>query len=495
VATGAGADAAARLRDYVAPLADLRGVLALLSYDQETAMPRAGAEARAQQEATLTGIVHERMTAPELADLLDAADGAAGDDAALARVVRREAEKARRVPAELVREITLAANAGQEAWAKAREADDFAAFLPFLERNIELRREYAACFEADEPYDALLDDFEPGLHAAEVRTVFARLREELPALVAAAAERSAPPLPGPFDVAAPRRVVDMTLHRVGFDEESWVLGISNHPFSATPGLRDNRITTRFSEESLESLLSSLHEFGHGLYEAQIDPALARTPLGIGVSMAVHESQSRLWEIFVGMGLPFWRGVWPEVRDAFAGAGAGALELEEFVAGLNRVSPSLIRVDADPVSYPLHIVLRFELELELFSGGLAAADLPGAWRGGMRDLLGIEVPSDRLGVLQDVHWGFGAFGYFPTYALGTMLAAQIWERLRADRPGIDAEIEAGDFAPLRAWLAEHVHRHGSRLEPTDLIVAATGRPLDPEPYLAFARRRAEGVLGQ
>lgn len=491
MATGA----AAELREYLAPLSDLRGVLALLSYDQETAMPRAGAAARAQQEATIAGILHERMTAPRLAELLAAVDGTGeADDAALVRVVRRDAERARRVPAELVRDITLAGNAGQEAWMKAREADDFAAFLPFLERNIELRRQYAACFEADEPYDALLDDYEPGLKAADVRDVFARLRSDLPALVAAAAEHSPPPLTGPFDIEAQRRVVDVILRRVGFHDEAWVLATSAHPFSSSPGLHDNRITTRFAEDSLEALLSCLHEFGHGLYEAQVDPALARSPLGSGVSMAVHESQSRLWEIFVGMSLPFWRGVWPAVCDAFGGPPAG-LGLEAFVAGLNRVAPSLIRVDADPVSYPLHIVLRFELELALISGDLAARDLPGAWRDGMRELLGIEVPSDRLGVLQDVHWGFGAFGYFPTYALGTILAAQIWERARADLPELDAQLEAGDLAPLRDWLAEHVHRHGRRLEPKDLIVAATGRPLDAEPYLAFARDRAEGGPAQ
>lgn len=492
MATGTGTDAATRLRDYLAPLEDLRGVLALLSFDQETIMPPAAHAARGQQEATLTGLMHEGMTAPELTGLLEdvEASGPQGDDDALAREVRREADKARRVPAELVRQMTLAGSAGQEAWVKAREAGDFAAFLPFLERNVELRREYAACFAVAEAYDALLDDYEPGMLTGEVREAFAPLRAELPALVAAAAEHSAAPLSGPFPVDAQRRAVDMILRRVGFDERSWLLGVSAHPFSASPGHGDNRITTRFGEESLESLLSSLHEFGHGLYEAQVDPALARTPLGHGVSMAVHESQSRLWEIFVGMSLPFWRGAWKELCDCFGGAPAG-LGVEQFVAALNRVAPSLIRVDADPVSYPLHIVLRFDLELALISGDLAARDLPGAWRDGMRDLLGIEVPDDRLGVLQDVHWSFGAFGYFPTYALGTILAAQIWDVARGDLPGLDDQLEAGDLAPLRDWLGAKVHRHGKRMEPKELIVAATGRELDAGPYLAYARGRAEG----
>jgi carboxypeptidase Taq len=492
VATGA-ADPATRLREYLAPLEDLRGVLALLSFDQETVMPPAGHAARGQQEATLTGLMHDGMAAPALLELLDEVDtsGPQGDDAALAREVRREADKARRVPSELVRDITLAASAGQEAWVKARQDDDFAAFLPFLERNVELRRQYAACFDVAEPYDALLDDYEPGMLTSEVRAAFAPLRAELPALVAAAAERSAPPLEGPFPQDAQRHAVDSLLARIGFDKESWLLGVAPHPFSATPGPGDNRITTRFGEDSLESLLSCLHEFGHGLYEAQTDPALARTPLGHGASMTVHESQSRLWEVFVGMSLPFWRGAWGELCDAFGGPVAG-LDVEEFVARLNRVAPTLIRVDADPVSYPLHIVLRFDLELALISGDLAVRDLPAAWRDGMRELLGIEVPSDRLGVLQDMHWSFGAFGYFPTYALGTMLAAQIWDVVRSELGDIDAQMEAGDLAPLRAWLAERVHRHGKRMEPRELIRSATGRDLDAGPYLACARSRAAGA---
>jgi len=495
VATGAGTDPATRLREYLGPLEDLRGIASLLSFDQETVMPAAGHATRGRQEATLTRLMHEGMTAPVLTDLLDELDaaGADGDDAALAREVRREADKARRVPAELVEALTLAGSAGQEAWVKAREADDFAAFLPFLERNVALAREYAACFDVAEPYDALLDDYEPGMLTADVRDVFAQLRAEMPDLVGAAAERSAPALEGPFPIDAQRRAVDVLLARIGFDEESWLLGIAAHPFSSSPGRGDNRITTRYSEESLESLLSCLHEFGHGLYEAQIDPALDRTPLGHGASMALHESQSRLWEVFVGMSLPFWRGVWPELCECFGGL-PGGVDLEPFVAGLNRVAPTLIRVDSDPVSYPLHIVLRFDLEQALVTGDLAVTDLPGAWRDGMRDLLGIEVPTDRLGVLQDVHWSFGAFGYFPTYALGTILAAQIWAVARDEIADVDGQMEAGNLAPLRAWLAEKVHRHGKRMEPGELIRDVTGRGLDAGPYLEFARGRAEGRLG-
>jgi carboxypeptidase Taq len=495
VATGTGTDTLERLREHVAPLTDLGRVIQLLSFDQDTAMPPAGNASRGRQTATLSGLVHEGLTSPVLAELLEeievAGEELGGDDAALVRVVRRDAEKARRVPNELVQAMAVASSDGQEAWAAAREADDFAAFLPFLERNLALAREYAACFDVTEPYDALLDDHEPGMLTGEVREAFAPLRGELPALVAAAAAHSPGQPTGPFDLDAQRRAVDLLLRRIGFDDESWVLGVSAHPFSATPGRGDNRITTRFAEDSLESLLSCLHEFGHGLYEAQVDPALDRTPLGHGVSMAVHESQSRLWEIFVGMGLPFWRGAWPEFCEAFGGAPQG-MSVEEFVAAINSVAPTLIRVDSDPVSYPLHIVLRFDLELALVAGDLAPADLPAAWRDGMRDLLGVVPPDDRRGVLQDIHWAVGAFGYFPTYALGTVLAAQLWDVAQREVPGLDERIEAGDLGVLRDWLAEKVHRHGCRMTPSELIVSAAGRPLDAGPYLAYARGRAEGA---
>jgi carboxypeptidase Taq len=490
VATTAATEPLDELRAKLAPLADLRGLLELLQYDQETVMPPAGVAARAEQTATINGMLHDGLADPRIGELLVELTEREldGDDAALVRVVAKETDKARRVPAQLVRELTIAASRGQESWAKARQDDDFESFRPFLEHNVELKREYAACFDVAEPYDALLDDYEPGMLTDEVRAVFGPLREELPPLVADAAERSPGILTGHFEIEAQRRAVDLILKRVGFTDESWRLDVSTHPFSASPGYGDSRITTRFAEDSLESLLSSLHEFGHGLYEAQVDKDLARTPLGRGVSMSVHESQSRLWEIFVGMSVPFWRGVWPQFTEAMGGAPNG-LDPEGFVAALASVQPSLIRVDADPVSYPLHIVLRFELELALMSGDLAVADLPSAWRDGMRDLLGIEVPNDRLGVLQDIHWSFGAFGYFPTYALGTLLAAQIWDVARGELTDLDAQLEAGELGPLRDWLRERIHRYGKRLEVRDLIREATGRELDAGPYLAYARGRA------
>jgi carboxypeptidase Taq len=482
------------LRERLATIADLRGIVELLQFDQETTMPATGAAGRAEQMATLSGLLHANQTDPALADLLDAAGELEleGDNAALVRVARRDVEKARRVPPELVRALAHAASAGHTAWARAREADDFAAFQPTLEHNVELRTEYAACFDVAEPYDALLDDHDPGVPTAEVRAAFAPLRAELPGLVAAGAEHAPPPLRGPFPIEGQRRAVAMVLRRVGFDPASWVLGESSHPFSASPALGDNRITTRYSERNLDSISSALHEYGHGLYEAQLDPVLTRGALGRGASMSVHESQSRLWEVFVGQSPAFWRGAWPELVEGLGGPPDG-LDAEGFVRALTPVHPSLIRVEADPVSYPLHIILRFELEVAMLSGELAVADVPAAWRDGMHELLGCDVPDDRQGVLQDVHWSHAAFGYFPTYALGTVLAAQLWAAAQQAIGDLDDQLEAGDLAPLREWLGHHIHRQGRRLMQRDLIRGALGSDLEVEPYLAFARARAAGNL--
>lgn len=474
------------LRARLAEIEDLDAALRLLQFDQQATMPPAGAEARADAIATLSRLIHERQTAPELLELLGAAD----DGDPVARVARRDAAKALRVPRALIGALAHASAAGQDAWQAAREVDDFAAFRPYLERNIELLREYASCFEdeTDEPYDALLDDFEPGMRAADVRAAFAPLRDELPELVAAGAERPAPKLPAPFPIEGQRRAVRMILERLGFDDASWTLADSTHPFSSTIGHGDNRITTRYDERSLESVFSSVHEFGHGLYEAQIAPELARTPLAHGCSMTLHESQSRLWEVFVCGELPFWRGAW-ELLAAPLGGALDELGPEGLLAATGAVRRTPIRVDADPVSYPLHIVLRFDLELALISGELAVAELPAAWRDGMRELLGVEVADDRQGALQDIHWSACSFGYFPTYALGTMLAAQLWQAARAALPGLDGAIEAGELGPLHDWLRERVHRYGRTYEPREQIRVALGGDLDPQPYLAFARARA------
>jgi carboxypeptidase Taq len=479
------------LRDRLSELSDLGSLARLLAWDQRTMMPPEGAPARAQQVATLERIAHDLGTDEQLGAWLGAVegDGAKLDeiDADLVRLARRDYDRSRRVPTELATELARAGAEGQDAWQAARAADDFAAFVPALRRNVELARELARHLDPDgPPYDALLGLYDYGLTSERVGAIFARLAEELPAVVDAALQR---PAVEPLDVpvAAQQTAVEQVLARVGVSPDGWRVDVSAHPFTAWAGPRDTRVTTRYEDGQLESVLAALHEFGHGLYERQIDPALARTNLGSGTSMAVHESQSKLWENHVGR------------HPAFAAVIAAELTAAGFVieprplhAALVQVRRSLIRTSADEVTYPLHIVLRFELESALIDGRLDVADLPAAWNDGMRRLIGIEPPDDAHGVLQDVHWSAGAFGYFPSYALGCLIAAQLWEQLEADLGPQDAALGRGDVEAVRAWLAEHVHRHGRRLDTEPLLERATGRGLDPEPFLRHVRARVAPV---
>jgi carboxypeptidase Taq len=491
------------LRRRLGEIWDLRLTTWLLEWDQEVMMPRGGAAIRSEQLATLERITHERSISAELGRLLDELHPVEerldpdSFEASLIRVARRDWEKARHVPTELQGELARAAVEGFETWLVAREESSFARFRPALERNLELRRRYVECFDGyDDPYDILLDDFEPGLPTAEAEAVLQRLREALVPLVAeiAAAEPVEDGfLSGPFPIAGQKRFERELLGALGFEEASWRLDEIVHPAAYSFGTADIRITTRYSETSLETLFSGLHEFGHGLYERQIDPALNRTPLATGVSLGLHESQSRLWENLVGRGLPFWRRFHPRLAELFPEA-LGAVELDAFHRAVNRVAPSLIRVDADEVTYNLHIVLRFELERQLLAGTLSLDDLPEAWNAGMRAYLGVDVPDDAHGVLQDVHWSGGGIGYFPTYSLGNVISVQLWERLRQDHPDIDDQIEAGEFAPLRDWLREHVHRFGRMFTPRETLERAVGTGIDPEPYLAYLRGKVAALYG-
>jgi carboxypeptidase Taq len=477
------------LRTRLAEVTDLGRLGMLLAWDQEIAMPPAGAEWRAGQRATLERLSHERFVDDRIGELLEAAAPATPLDEDLLRVTRRDYDKARRVPADLVAEIVHAGATAREAWVRARAESDFALLEPHLRRNVELRRAYIACFpEVERPFDALIDDYEPGMRTGEIEDVLGRLRDGLVPLVAAARDGAgddALVAGGPFPADAQQRLVETVLRQVGVDEERWRLDVALHPFQATISPGDVRLTTRYADDDLDSLFGTLHEFGHGLYEANIDPELARTPLGGGVSSAVHESQSRLWENMVGRSLGFWRWCFPHLQAAFPERFAGR-DWADVHRAVNAVKPTLIRVSADEVTYGLHIVLRFELELGLFEGDLDVADLPGAWRERMRAYLGLEVPDDADGVLQDIHWAEGLFGYFPTYALGNVIAGQLWARVTADVPDLEERFARGDFAALSAWLAEHVHGHGRRLTPSELVARVTGGPLDPEPYLEYLR---------
>jgi carboxypeptidase Taq len=480
------------LRERLAELADLGAIEMLLGWDQLVMMPADGAPARAAQLGTLARLTHELATAEDVGDWLDELADAELEplDRDVVRLARRDWERARRVPDELAAELARAGTDGQERWAAARARDDFGAFAPALERNVRLAREYAACVAEDGQgaYEAMLADYDFGLTTGQLRRLFGRLAELLPPLVAEASLRT-PSRRLAIPVAAQELAVAGIMRRLGVEASSWRVDVSAHPFTAWVGARDSRVTTRYGDGQVESLLSSIHEYGHALYERQIDPALERTNLGSGTSMSIHESQSKLWENHVARS-PAFAHVLARELDA----GGFEVRPADLHATLVGVEPTLIRVSADPLTYPLHIVLRFELELALIEGDLTVAELPAAWREGMRRLLGVEVPSDALGCLQDVHWAAGSFGYFPSYALGCLIAAQMWETMQAELGDLEAGLGRGEVEPIQRWLGERVHRHGRRLDTTELVREATGRDMEIEPFLRHVRPLAEGGAG-
>jgi carboxypeptidase Taq len=473
-------------------LSDLGHAGQIMAWDQQVVMPPGGGPARGAAMGTIRRLAHDRLVAPELGALLDAAGP---EDALLVRAVRREHERASRVPGELAEEITRAGSEGYEIWLAARRDNDFAQFEPALRRNVELARRYADCFpESEHPYDALLDRFEQGATAKEVSALFTRLREGLVPLLSKIALRPDPPgLKGDFPVAAQRDLGLEIVTAMGYDPAAWRIDDAVHPFASSPGVNDVRITSRFDDHSLTGLFALMHETGHGLYEHGVDPALARTTLDSGVSLGVHESQSRLWENLVGRSPAFWRHWLPRLRERFP-LTLRDVSLDAFIRAINVVRPTLIRVEADEVTYSLHVILRFELELALIDGSLDVGDLPAAWAAKMQQFLGISVPDDLHGVLQDIHWSEGIIGYFPTYAIGNVLAAQLWRVVNAELPGLEDDIARGEYDALRTWLREKIHRHGCTLTPAELIEQAVGGPLDPAPMLEHLGAKYGGLYG-
>jgi carboxypeptidase Taq len=485
------------LKTRLAQVTDINRVRRILGWDMQVMMPAAGAGARGEQQATLDRIAYDIFTAPETGRLLeelrsyeDSLDPDS-DDASLLRVSRKDFEKTVRIPADLRTEIVKAGTEGFMAWRLARPANDFESFRPHLEHHMELRRRYVELFpEADEPYDVLLDDYERGMKASEVRVVFDRMKEELVPLVAEARElygdddgTLARAFPKDKQEAMAREIIDLFGHR----ENSWRLDPTVHPFASGGGVDDIRITTKYEPTGLESFFASMHEYGHGLYEHQVAPELDRTPLGGGVSLGMHESQSRMWENLVGRSRPFWRFFYPRLQERFSPL-LDDVDEETWFRAVNIVQPSLIRIAADEITYNMHIILRFELEQDLLAGNVEPRDLPSEWNRRMDEYLGIEVPSDADGVLQDMHWGTGTIGYFPTYSLGNVMSVQIWERIKEDLPDLDDRLERGEFAPLREWLGEHIHKHGRKFTPQETLERAVGSRIDPEPYLAYLRQK-------
>jgi carboxypeptidase Taq len=492
------------LRTTLAEITDLAQAGAILHWDQQTMMPPRGAAVRAEQLATLGRIAHDRFTDPQVGRLLDQLTGFEEQhefdsfEASLIRVTRRDWEKACKVPSDLRAEISRASTLGFPVWVEARQRNDFATFLPVLRKNLDLSKRYVECFEGtyDEPYDALLDDYEPGMRTALVRETFDYLKEHQGPLMREVAGADGVPRPPErtFSLELQKQFELEVAKRFGFNDQSWRLDPTIHPFASGGGIQDIRITTRYFENNLDGLFATMHEFGHGLYENQIDPGLERTPLGHGASLGMHESQSRMWENLVGRSLPFWRYFFPRLAELYPDQLKG-YDAERWYREVNAVEPSLIRVDADEATYNFHIILRFELEQELLAGSFPLEQLPEEWNRRMWEYLGVEVPDDTHGVLQDTHWASGAIGYFSTYALGNLIGAQIWEKLQDDLPGLHDEFEQGEFGSLRDWLRERVHQHGRKFTPTELLERVVGSPrIEPEPYVRYLRNKLGDIYG-
>jgi carboxypeptidase Taq len=487
-----------QLRDRLAEQVDLRHALSVMHWDQQTMMPPGGVEARAESLATLERIAHEQFISEETGRLLEAAgaelNGAPpdSDDASIVRVVQRRWDKLRRVPAELAAANARASSVGQEAWIAARANNDFKAFVPYLERNVELAREYVACFDNfDCAYDALLDDYDERMTTAEVSALFAELRSQLVPLIATLSEHTVDDscLHGTFPNDGQRRLVAETVGQMGFDKHGWRMDDAVHPFATGLSSSDVRITTRWEDQYYaSSLYAAMHECGHGLYEEGIAAALQRTPLGHGASLSVHESQSRMWENMVGRGRAYSGVLAPRINAIFG----GDIDADGLYRAVNKVTPSFIRVEADEATYGLHVVLRFELEQELIEGTLAVADLPEAWNTRFEQYLGLPVPDDTQGVLQDVHWSAGLIGYFPTYAIGNLIAGQLWDRAHTDIPELEERLGAGDLKPLREWLREHVHAHGSKFTTRELLDRVVGAPIAVAPFMSYLRKKLSDV---
>jgi carboxypeptidase Taq len=485
------------LRHRLAEIGDLGAAGAVLGWDQATYMPAGGAPARARQGATLSRLAHERAVDPALGTLIDSLvpHGASlpyeSDAASLIRVAKRDFEKAIKVPADYVSRASAAGSASYDAWTRARPANDFATVAPFLERTVELAREYAGFFA---PYahiaDPLIDGADEGMSTASVRALFAELRRELVPIVHAIAAQPAADdhaLHGSFDEPAQLAFGRAVVGQIGYDFERGRLDKTHHPFSTRFSTGDVRITTRVDLHDIgQALFSTIHEAGHALYEQGVAPGLDGTPLGNGASAGVHESQSRLWENVVGRGRGFWEHFFPVLQDTFPDPFRG-VTLETFYRAINRVERSLIRTDADEVTYNLHIMMRFDLELDLLEGRLRVKDLPQAWRARMEADLGVAPADDRDGCLQDVHWYGGSLGGgFQGYTIGNILSAQFYAAAVKTHREIPNEIAAGRFETLHAWLTGNLYRYGRKFTPDELVARATGAPMSIAPYLAYLR---------
>ena len=495
----------AELKLRLREISDLRGAEAVLGWDQATYMPSGGAQARGRQLALLSRLGHERLVEPAHGRLLDAlapwaeAQGADSDAAALVRVTRRDFDRATRVPSAFIQRLSEHTAASYHAWERARPANDFAAMRPLLETTVELSRELAAFHTGyANPYDALIDLAEDGMTVATVRALFTELRAGLVPLIAAIRARPEADdrcLDGAFPEPAQQAFGEKAIRAFGYDYARGRQDKTAHPFMIKLGRGDVRITTRYRTDNLsDGLFSTLHEAGHAMYEQGIDDGLDGTPLFTGTTSGVHESQSRLWENLVGRSLPFWRHWYAPLQAAFPGA-LDDVDVDTFYRAINKVRASLVRTEADEVTYNLHVMLRFDLELALLEGTLEVADLPEAWRARVQSDLGVSPPDDRDGALQDVHWYGGIVGgAFQSYTLGNIMSAQFFAAARRDLGDLDGQIGAGQYAPLRAWLTDRIYRHGRKFSAPEIVRRATGEPLSIAPYLAYLNTKYGALYG-
>jgi carboxypeptidase Taq len=491
--------AVAELAALVQHASRLSNVAELLGWDEQVNLPTGAAEQRAAQHAALAEAQHAAASAPRIGSLLEFLEARrkelTDDQRAIVANARRDYDRATKLPPDFVRDKAAQGSRGYHAWARAKATDDFLGYAPVLEANLEFaRREAAYLGKGDAAYDYMLDKHDPGLTADAVERLFSELKQELVPLVqaittsprAGLARQAAARLRG-FPVDTQRMFLREVTERLGFDYTCGRIDSSLHPFCSGTG-SDVRMTTRYNEDlPLDALFGSIHETGHGLYEQGLPLAHLGTALGIHAGMAVHESQSRLWENQVARSRAFWRCFEPRWRELFPNQ-TEAIDSDELYLAVNAVEPTLIRVDADEVTYNLHIILRFELEKKLFAGQLAVQDLPQAWRLATRELIGLEPTSDREGVLQDVHWSDGAFGYFPSYCLGNMIAAQLWAHLQDVHPRIEDDFERGNFRWLLEWLRQNIHAQGRRYSALELVRRVTGEELSPRHLVRYLRER-------
>lgn len=491
-------------------LGDLYGLGGIAMWDMQTHMPPKGAPARGQRLASLTRVAHSMLTEDATGELIKGAEDYVrnqGEDSvefAIWRKFKRQYDQAIVIPTELAAEINLAKSSGNVAWVEARKNNDFASFKPFLEKNVDFLKQTVDLSrglypDAEEDYDILLDDYEEGMKTREVADVFDQFKAGAAPLVEKVAAKAGDGRDAAVNQHFPTDKQDALVREiakaVGFTEDSFNLTTTAHPFAMGMSIDDIRITTKYDEDFFNpSFFGTLHEFGHGLYEHQVNKEFDRTPLARGVSMAWHESQSRMWENLVGRSLPFWKWAAPVVQKHFPDQFAN-MSAEDMYRAVNVMGPSLIRIEADELTYNFHIIIRFELERDVISGRIAVEDLPEAWNARYKEYLGVDVPNDRDGILQDVHWSGGSMGYFPTYALGNVLGAQLWQRILAEKPNIQSEFEQGEFGSLREWSRENVHQHGSHLLPGDLLEKVLGtRKLDAQPQLDYLTAKVDELYG-